>query len=298
MEKEFENFINIDKKTAWPEMKFFIDNVPNKIWGGVGGNSYTGWVYQQGFFAALVKSYKNQDSLKILDFGCGYGKLAPASSFLTYPEGYYVGIDVMQHCIDLCKSKYSSLPRTSFVLSDDLNERYTVKEFDADSIKKPCGNDWSINSRTLDVVMSISVFTHLQETDALAYINKIYEVLKSNGIAILTFHILQEPRKNPLFISEKGNNSLDRIFKFQTQISPNWFTSSPELPERAIAISKEGLTNLIGDKFKIENHIKGTTTGSHSPFCQDVVVLRKIGAPKEIIESAKNHPKLNKSRSS
>src|SRR5579862_1261584 len=72
-----ESFKQYERELAWPDVEYFIDNAPERIVGGVGRDSYTGWIYQQGFFAALFKTYVPGASLKILDFGCGFGKLAP-----------------------------------------------------------------------------------------------------------------------------------------------------------------------------------------------------------------------------
>jgi len=114
----------LDKMKAWPDVEFFIDNAPTNIWGGVGGDSYTGWIYQQGFFAALIKCFTTNKSLTIFDFGCGYGKMAPISTFFTHPNGKYIGVDVIKSCIDFCKRKYSRLPRVEFHLSKDFNPAY------------------------------------------------------------------------------------------------------------------------------------------------------------------------------
>ena len=114
----------LDKVAAWPDVEFFIDNAPINIWGGVGGDSYTGWIYQQGFFAALIKCFATNESLRIFDFGCGYGKMAPIAVFFTHPNGKYIGVDTLKNCIDLCKRKYSQLSRVEFYLSKDFNPVY------------------------------------------------------------------------------------------------------------------------------------------------------------------------------
>ena len=120
------------------------------------------------------------------------------------------------------------------------------------------------------------MFTHLQEVDAFGYVNEIYNILKTNGIAILTFHIVKEPKKQPRFTSKNKPHLVD-LFNFNTPLPPsyNWFTSNPKVPERAIAINRLALNNLIRGKFKIELLIEGSTTGGYDPFFQDVVVLRK-----------------------
>ena len=266
----------LDKTKAWPDVEFFINNAPTNIWGGVGGDSYTGWIYQQGFFAALIKCFATNKSLTIFDFGCGYGKMAPISTFFTHPHGKYIGVDILKNYIDFCKRKYSRLPRVEFYLSKDFNPTYpNEREMNADK-SVSYEEDWPVADESIDIVIAISVFTHLQEADAFGYMNKIHSILKPNGIAILTFHIVEEPKKQPRFTSKNKPHLID-LFNFHTPLPPsyNWFTSNPELPESAIAINRSGLNNLIQEKFKVELLIEGSTTGGYDPFFQDVVVLRK-----------------------
>jgi len=266
----------LDKDKAWPDVEFFIDNTPIKIWGGVGGDSYTGWIYQQGFFAALIKCYAPHESLRIFDFGCGYGKVAPISVFFTHPDGKYIGVDLRQDCIDFCKYQYSHLPRVEFALTKGFNACYSEQKQTSTDKNVSYKQDWPVTDQFIDIVTAISVFTHLQEKDALDYMNKIYDILKPNGLAILTFHIVEEPRKQPTFISPEKPHLVD-VFDFHTPLPTtyNWFTSNPKRPEDAIAVNMKGLSSLMQGKFKMEFLIKGSTTGGHDPFFQDIVILRK-----------------------
>lgn len=270
-----ESFRQYDRALAWPDAEFFIDQAPPRIWGGVGGDSYTGWIYQQGFFAALIKSHVPGRSLKIVDFGCGFGKLAPVSTFFTAPDGSYLGIDIRQDCIDTCSRHYASLPRVSFHRSGDYNAMYSEKrspELERSTVEQ----EWPVQPGSLDLVLSVSVFTHLQERQALHYIELIHRCLKPGGMAILTFHVVEEPRKPPRFRSaEKAH--LDRLFDFSTRLMPsgNFFTSSPETPEDAIAVNEAGLHLLIDGRFELVSLIRGSTTGGEDPYFQDIAILRK-----------------------
>jgi 2-polyprenyl-3-methyl-5-hydroxy-6-metoxy-1,4-benzoquinol methylase len=268
-------FKRMDKKYAFPETEFLIENVPNEVWGEV-GDSFTNWVYQQGFFAALIKCFARNGSLKIIDFGCGHGKLAPVSVFFTHPEGEYLGIDIQESYIDYCRRKYARLPRVRFHVSKDYNPFYPQQQSPV-AESKSYGNDWNVPPDSTDLVMALSVFTHLQEADAFGYISRIHTITKPDALAILTCHIVEEPRTEPGFIFNY-NPFLVSLFKFTTPLpgSYNWFTCNPALPESGIAMNMAGLNSLIQGKFKIEFIIRGSTTGGNDPFPQDVVVLRKL----------------------
>jgi len=269
----------VEKARAWPEAEFLIENVPNEIWGEVGDN-YANWVYQQGFFAALIKCFNQNESSKIIDFGCGHGKLAPVSVFFTHSEGEYLGIDINESYISYCRRKYVRLPRVKFHVSKDYNPLYSPERQSAVGGSRSYGEDWPVAANSIDVVIAVSVFTHLQEADAFGYVNKIYTVLKPDALAMLTCHIVEEPRKQPGFVF-RYNPFLVSLFKFATPLpsSYNWFTSNPELPESGIAMNMTGLNNLIQGKFKIELMVRGSATGGNDPFPQDVVVLRKLPSP-------------------
>jgi SAM-dependent methyltransferase len=266
----------VEKARAWPEAKFFIENVPDEIWGEVGDN-YANWVYQQGFFAALLKCFTKNESLKIIDFGCGHGKLAPVSVFFTHPRGEYLGIDIQESYINYCRRKYAQLPGVKFHVSKDYNPLYSPEQQRAVAGSRSYGDDWPVTANSIDVVIAVSVFTHLQEVDAFGYVNKIYTVLKPDALAMLTCHIVEEPRKQPGFIF-KYNPFLASLFKFATPLPPSydWFTSNPKLPESGIAVNMTGLNKLIQGKFKIEIIVRGSATGGKDPFPQDVVVIRKL----------------------
>jgi SAM-dependent methyltransferase len=270
-------FKRLDRTRACPEAEFFIENVPNEIWGGVVGESVTNWVYQQGFFAALVRCCAPSGALRIVDFGCGHGKLAPVSVFFTHPDGEYLGIDIEKSYIDFCRRKYSQLPRIRFHVSQDFNPLYSTQRQSAVAGIKSYGADWPVAAESVDVVIAVSVFTHLQETEAFGYINKIYTILKPNAVAILTCHIVEEPRKQPGFIFNY-NPFLLPLLKYSTPLpnSYNWFTCDPELPESSIAMNMTGLNSLIQGKFNIDLMMRGSATGGSDPLAQDVVVLRKL----------------------
>lgn len=270
-------FKRLDRKWAWPETRFLIDNTPTAIWGEVVGDGVTNWVYQQGFFAALMKCYAPNKSLRIVDLGCGHGKMAPVSVFFTEPDGEYLGIDIQESYIEYCKRKYAKVPRVRFHLSGDWNPFYPTKQGISGG-KQTYGGDWPIAAESVDILIAISLFTHLQEADALGYMNKIHSILKSGGLAIFTCHIVEEPRRQPWPVL-KYDPVLASLCRFENPLpgSGNWFTCCPELPESGIAMSMAGLNSLMQGKFEIETIMRGTGTGGSDPFPQDVVVARKIG---------------------
>lgn len=65
-------------------------------------------------------------SLQILDFGCGYGKLASELA-KYYPKSSIYGTDIDDEAIQSCKNKYH-LPNCQFeVISTELEQQWTEK---------------------------------------------------------------------------------------------------------------------------------------------------------------------------
>lgn len=262
---------NLDMKLSWPDFWPVFRNVPHKIFGGVGGDSYTGWVYQSGYFAALLKAYsKKKSANRILDFGCGYGKMAFPASSLINNGGKYVGVDIIDEVIDYGNKVYAKNGNYIFHLSKDFNLRYNKN-----NIETTYGLDWPIEDKEMDIVTAISVFTHLREEDAKGYINKIYNVLKKEGIAILTFHILNDKTNQPRYKTRMMPFLLD-LFSFRHKLSDHWYTSDKKVPETAIGITYDGIRRLIHGKFEIKKRINGSTTGGQDLFPQDILILEKL----------------------
>ena len=95
------------------------------------------------------------------------------------------------------------------------------------------------------------------------YMAKIHEVLVDGGIAMLTF-LIARGYKNP-----------QPLFTFNHPLaSPGWFTSQPDCPEVAVAVTEEALAKLLGSRFKIIHRVEGQATGGKGPGFQDLLVLK------------------------
>lgn len=140
-------------------------------------------------FLELCKRFRLSPQSKVLDLGCGCGRLAfPFSEYLD-EDGTYYGIDVWEDGIRYCRDRFIK-PNMNFTCVESGNNYYF------ENIDHNINNDYNINDirdNSLDLVYAFSVLTHLTERDCLSYMSEIRRTLKeTSGFGFLTCFIIDE----------------------------------------------------------------------------------------------------------
>jgi SAM-dependent methyltransferase len=133
------------------------------------------------FFAHFREVAGLQPDERILDVGCGIGRMArPLVGWLT---GTYDGFDPNAVGIGWCQTRYP--PGFRFTLVDLYNRRYhptgTLKAAD---VRFPYDDE------AFDFAILTSVLTHLLEEEAAHYLRETARVLRPGGRAVATFFLL------------------------------------------------------------------------------------------------------------
>jgi len=172
---------------------------------------------------SLIGAAQLRPNGKILDIGCGCGKIArPLVPYLTQ-EGRYDGIDITHAAIDWCQLAYQGFGNFKFHLADLQSSRYN-----ASGVQKASNYRFPFESATYDVIFLGSVFTHMIPEDASHYINEIGRVLKPGGKCLATFFVLDdESRRNVL--AKKTTPTFSHRFGEECRVE------SEAVPESAIA---------------------------------------------------------------
>lgn len=182
--------------------------VPPKrlIYIGSGNFIEIGNLFLQDF---IKKQIINPDS-HVLDVGCGIGRSAvPMTRYLQ--DGTYDGFDIVALGINWCVRNITTKhPNFNFKLVSLYNDLYTDDGLSAKTFVFP------YDSNCFDLVIVLSVFTHMVEEEVEQYMSEISRVLKRGGYCYATFFILNEAsqesmtRKNNKFNFRfrKGNYSL------------------------------------------------------------------------------------------
>ncbi len=111
----------------------------------------------------------NPDS--ILDFACGYGRVARFLS-AVFPDSLLITSDVMQNAIDFCAQHFHSVP---YLSDHDFNKIHFEQPF--------------------SLIWSGSLLTHLNEDKAVDLLNFFDRSLKETGLVVFTIHGRSVARK-------------------------------------------------------------------------------------------------------
>jgi SAM-dependent methyltransferase len=118
---------------------------------------------------------------RVLDVGCGSGRLArPLAGFLSI-DGAYAGLDVDADGIAWCARRYRHLPHFRFVHADVRHPR-----FNPGGAEAAIAYRFPFDDGAFDVAALISVLTHLTEEETLHYFGQVRRVLAPGGRVLAT----------------------------------------------------------------------------------------------------------------
>lgn len=205
---------------------------------------------------------------RVVDLGCGIGRIAiPLTRYLDQ-EATYRGLDVNAQDIAWCTDHISRAhPNFEFQHADVASREYNPRgSVEARHYELP------FPDASCDFVCAISLFTHLTELDAAQYAREIARILVPGGRCFLTFFLMTEESRR-------------RVAAGQTRLS---FTHSlghsychdPNNPEAAIAYDQEKvLSTLTHLGLEPQPPIYGYwATPSGPPTYQDLVIATRTGS--------------------
>jgi len=229
---------------------------------GIGDFKSTGKEFLN-HFIKLCNLNRNE---RVLEVGCGVGRIAVGLTDYLSPDGHYEGFDVVPKAIKWAKANITSqFPNFNFTLSDVYNKYYNkTGKTSASEYKFPYENE------SFDFVYLTSVFTHIRPPEFENYLSETSRVLKSNSRCFSTFFLLNNESQK-LMTSEKN------LFNFKFQYD-GFSSISDDVPENAIAFPEEYVFKLFGkNKLKILKpiHYGGWCERTNPLTGQDVIVALK-----------------------
>jgi SAM-dependent methyltransferase len=143
-------------------------------------------------FAAEVASYcQLNPRSRVLDLGCGTGRIALGLARLLGPGARYVGLDVWAEGIAWCRENISSQhPNFEFHVVSAADNHYfpgrdAAAGVDGFSMAR-------LQESSMDAAFALSLFTHLEEADLLGYLRETRRVLTPGGLFHATFFVIDD----------------------------------------------------------------------------------------------------------
>lgn len=160
---------------------------------------------------------------RVLDVGCGIGRLArPLAGYLS-PEGSYDGFDVAEIAVEWCQRHYRERhPNFHFTYVDVANGSYNP-----DGSSSAQALAFPYPDASFDFVFLTSVFTHMMPSEVERYLEEIARVLAPGGRCLVTFFLLNESSRE---LIEQGRST--QSFR---DVAPPYAVVDPDHPEAAIA---------------------------------------------------------------
>ena len=241
--------------------------------GGLGTTTYAEWCYTVGIFQSLIFQYLPAAPVRMLDVGCGAGRLYLAVKPYLGPDGTYLGIDVDPAFIERCRRLYP-VANARFMHTEASNGYYAPGV-----ALGPKG--WPIEDGAHNLVTALSVWTHLREEDWRFYLREVSRILSPGGRAIISFFItddLYHPESKSSAISAYYPQPENRwIFDASAYGSAHWtYPSWASVPEVATGVDKAQFLKEVEEAgLDLVSYMPGQWKDQPGFFFQDVAVFQK-----------------------
>jgi SAM-dependent methyltransferase len=207
----------------------------------------------------------------ILDVGCGCGRIATALTQYVDGKGRYVGIDIVPGLIDFARNFITPrYPHFKFLLLNESNSSYEwwrQREGEIGIAKLTEG----VSAQSIDLAISVSLFTHLDYAFALEMLTSIHQVLKNDGRVFVTVFVLDATALDGI---EGGRAPFS--FKHRTP-SGRLYAERSDDPTFAVAYNNNLLDELIRSAgFQLGQRVRGYwSSGGPAETFQDALILTK-----------------------
>lgn len=195
-----------------------------------------------------LKDYAGlRPSDRVLDIGCGNGRVAEQLAPVLQGAGSYVGFDLSKAGIAACRRRFAGRPHMAFEHLDVWNGEYndTGKMADADVV-------FPAADASIDLAFATSVFTHMRMPGLHRYLAESARVLASGGRLAFTAFALTPDRRT------------SEVFTFQP-FDETSMIIDPRSPERAIGHWRPALEAVVAEAGLT---LAGSWNGAWAPTAQ------------------------------
>jgi SAM-dependent methyltransferase len=202
-----------------------------------------------------------EPSMRVLDVGCGAGRIAYALAGFLDENGTYDGFDNFPLGVAWCAERYP-LVRSSFRFrhANIFNSVYYPH-----SGVRASEFVFPYTDNTFDFVVLNSVFTHMLPEDVAHYFAEIARVLRPGGRAFMTYFLMDKGAQQAIL---SGNATIRFEHRFGV-----FYADDPTSLEDAVAYDEGFVMRLYAASgARVETILRGSWRGEASPHIQDCIV--------------------------
>ena len=196
---------------------------------------------------------------RVLEIGCGIGRMARVLVPVLRPPGSYDGFDVVDSGIAWCQERYRDTPAPfRFVHADLRNSAYNPGgTLDAGSYRFP------YDDAAFDLVIATSLFTHLLPAAAEHYLAEAARVLAPGGRLLCTWLLFSAQRPAPAEYVALRDAATTRV-------------ADPAIPESAVAYEERWVIERLAARgLSLDVLAHGRWSGLEGGSFQDIVVAHR-----------------------
>jgi SAM-dependent methyltransferase len=220
------------------------------------------------FLGGAVQKGGLHPNHKVLEVGCGCGRMALGMACYLSREGSYDGFDIIKKLINWDVENISRVKSNfNFKWLDLYNKEYNPQgSMQSSDLVFPYADG------SFDYVYLTSVFTHMYFKDIKRYLGEIARVLKPGGRCLFTCYLLNEEARHNIACGVSAFNLVHPV--------EEGFTCNPDVPEDQIGFDEGDFKSaVIENKFDIAGVYYGSWCGRRGAgnFQDLVVVERRVG---------------------
>jgi SAM-dependent methyltransferase len=229
---------------------------PRRLTGYVGNTDFraTGAEFR-GHFESMA-GLRADD--RVLDIGCGIGRMARILVPVLRPPGSYDGFDIVLEGIDWCRGHYQGTPAPFAFHHADLRNAL----YNPNGRHTPETYRFPFADASFDLAVATSLFTHVLAATADRYLAEAARVLVPGGRLFTTWLLLDcsGPPEGFVRIGAELPGAV----------------ANPAVPEAAVAYEELWLRErLVAHGLELERIDPGSWSGRGALHHQDLVVARK-----------------------
>lgn len=192
----------------------------------VGGGDFR--VIGQNFTRLFQRIGGLQPHERVLDVGCGIGRMAVGLAEYLDERGSYFGFDIVPDGIEWCCERITPrFPNFHFTLADIRNSQYNPQgTITAEEYRFPYADE------SFDFVFLTSVFTHMLPPAVGHYLDEITRVMRHGARSFVTFLLLNDESRRLL-----DDGKADRLtFEHDCGV---YRVDRPDIPEAVVAYDED-----------------------------------------------------------